>query len=63
MTETIYINGEPVGVVRRCNKSNQVAFSPNSPPSKLPDRDWDSIDQLKAAVTKAYRVGGDVKNA
>ena len=54
LTETIYIKGKPIGVVRRDTTTRLIAFSPNQGHSKLPEREWASIDELKAAVMVAY---------
>ena len=54
VTETIFVSSKPVGVVRRDDYSGEIAFSPQKPPSKLPLREWKSVDELKAAVLEAY---------
>lgn len=54
LTETIFLQGAPVGVVRRDDFSGEIAFSPHKPPSKLPLREWKSVDELKAAVIREY---------
>ena len=54
-TETVYIKGKLVGVLRKDTDSNQIAFSPNSGSSRIPEREWESMDVLKMAVLSAYR--------
>ena len=58
LTETVYFNGEPVGVIRQDTSTGQIAFSANNGQSRLPAQEWDSIDQLKAAVNVAYSKRG-----
>jgi|GEM_PF-4194071 len=57
LTETIYVNNKVVGVVRHCTQSNQFAFSAINDPSRLPEQEWQSIDELKEAVRVAYGEG------
>ena len=57
LRETIFVAGQPVGVVRRDDFSGEIAFSPHKPPSKLPVQEWGDIDQLKKAVITAYEQG------
>jgi len=54
LVETIFIDGAPVGVIRKDDYSGQVAFTPHKPPSKLPVKEWGDIDHLKEAVIAAY---------
>ena len=54
LRETIFIDGTPLGVIRRDDYSGEIAFSPHNPPSKLPLREWKSVDELRAAVLEAY---------
>jgi hypothetical protein len=54
LNETMYVNRQPVGVVRRDSNSKQIAFSPISGKSLLPVKEWASIDELKKAVRAAY---------
>jgi hypothetical protein len=61
LTETIYVNKKPVGVVRHCSNSNQFAFSPINGRSRVPEREWPSIDELKQAVIAAYSERGGVQ--
>jgi hypothetical protein len=49
LVETIYINRQPVGVVRQDTNRKQIAFSPISGKSLLPVTEWASVDELKAA--------------
>lgn len=54
LTETIFFKGAPIGAVRQCSFTGQIDFSPLKGKSLLADRSWDSVDQLKQAVIKAY---------
>ncbi len=54
LTETIFLDGAPVGVIRQNTNTQQIAFSPIKGPSRLPEREWSSIDELKAAVIREY---------
>ncbi len=54
LAETIFVDQRPVGVVRRDSTTRQVAFSPTDGRSLLPERQWRDIDEMKAAVIKAY---------
>ena len=54
LRETIFLDGTPLGVIRQDNFTRLIAFSPQNPPSKLPLREWKSVDELKAAVLEAY---------
>jgi len=58
MRETIHVAGEVVGVIRQDTNTGQIAFSANNGQSRLPAQEWDSIDQLKAAVIAAYSERG-----
>ncbi len=44
LTETIFVGNAPVGVIRMDTISKQIAFSPINGKSRLPDREWASID-------------------
>lgn len=54
LTETIFVSGKPVGVVRQDTLTRLIAFSPIKGRSRLRDREWASIDELKAAVIREY---------
>lgn len=54
LTETIFLGGAPVGVVRQDTNSKQIAFSPIKGKSRLPAQEWVSIDELKKAVIREY---------
>lgn len=54
LTETIFFKGAPIGVVRQGSFTGQIDFTPLNGKSRLTDRSWDSVDQLKQAVIKAY---------
>jgi len=53
--ESIFVAGENVGIIRKDDFTGMLAFSPAQPPSKLTDREYSDIDELKAAVMKAYK--------
>jgi hypothetical protein len=55
LSETIYIDRQPVGVVRHDSHSGQVKFSPIQGKSPLPDKRWRDVDELKRALFLAYR--------
>jgi hypothetical protein len=54
LSETIYVNGEAVGMIRQDTNSQAIAFSSTRGHSPLPEQEWGSIDTLKAAVITAY---------
>lgn len=54
LTETIFVEGAPVGVVRQDTMTHQIAFSSIKGKSRLPAKDWKSMDELKAAVIREY---------
>lgn len=54
LAETIFVSSKPVGVIRQNTNRQQIAFSPITGPSRLPAKDWKSIDELKAAVIREY---------
>ena len=54
LSETIFCEGAPVGVVRQDSNSEQINFSPIKGKSPLSDQSWSSVDGLKAAVLEAY---------
>jgi len=58
-TETMFVDGRPVGriVIETC--SQEVAFVPTVTPSKLPLQDWDSIDELRSTVIAVYQTKGN----
>jgi hypothetical protein len=55
LTETIFIDDKPIGVVRQDSNTREIAFSPIEGQSRLPEREWASIDELKAAVIREYK--------
>ena len=54
-SETIYVKGDPVGRIVIDTNLQEIAFLPLHTPSKLPMRDWESIDDLRNAVISAYQ--------
>ena len=59
LVETIFIADAPVGVIRMDTFSKQIAFSPIKGKSRLPDREWTSVDEIKAAVIREYEKEND----
>ena len=55
LTETIFLEGAPMGVVRQDTNTRQIAFSPIKGQSRLQAKGWKSMDELKVAVLKAYK--------
>lgn len=58
LSETQFLDGVPVGMVRQDTNTGQFAFSPIKGRSRLPAKDWKSINELKAAVCEAYQKKG-----
>ena len=56
LAEAIHVKGKPVGTVRQDTLTRQIAFTAANPPSKLPEREWVCVDELKEAVLAAYSV-------
>ena len=56
LTETMFIAGDSVGVVRYNTNTGLITFSPVKPLSMLQEREWKSIDDLNAAVRGAYSI-------
>ncbi len=54
LTETIFLEGTPLGQIRQNSDTGQIAFLPIKGRLQLPAKDWKSVDELKAAVFKAY---------
>jgi hypothetical protein len=54
-SETIFVNGAPVGRIVVDTNSQEIAFLPAITPSKLPMKDRESIDELRNAVIAAYQ--------
>ena len=55
LSETIFIEQRPVGIVHQDSKTGQVKFSPIQGKSPLPDKRWRDVDELKRALFLAYR--------
>ena len=55
LSETIFIDRQPVGVVRHDSHTGQVKFSTIQGKSPLPEKRWRSVDELKQALFRAYR--------
>jgi hypothetical protein len=56
LSETIFIDRQPVGVVLHDSHTGQVKFSPIQGKSPLPDKRWRNVDELKQALFRAYRI-------
>ena len=54
LVETLHVSGRPVGRLLVNTNSQEIAFQAAELPSLLPDYSWDSVDELRAAVTAAY---------
>ena len=57
LRETIFVAGQPVGVVCQDDYSGEVAFTPIKGKSRLLEREWTSVDEIKAAVIREYENG------
>ena len=54
LTETIFVSSKPVGVVRQDTNTKQADFSPIDGTLMIQDRNWSSVDELRAVVQKVY---------
>ena len=54
IVESVHVAGKPVGMIHQDSNTGQLDFSPHEGKSLLPQRQWRDIDELKAAVIKAY---------
>ena len=54
-SESVFADGVPVGRIVIDTNSQEIAFLPTVTPSKLPMRDWESLDELRNAVITAYQ--------
>lgn len=54
LTESLYVDGQPVGMIIQHSQSGAIAFIPKEGIEPLPKRTWRSVDELKAAVIRAY---------
>ena len=54
LAETIFVSSKPVGVVRQDTLTRLIAFSPITGRSRLRDREWTSVDEIKEAVIREY---------
>ena len=55
LAETIFVNQQPVGMLREDSNSGQIGFSPLKGKSLLPQKRWRDVDELKQAVIQAYQ--------
>lgn len=54
LTESLYVDGQPVGMIIQHSQSGAIAFIPKEGIEPLPKRTWRSVDELKAAVIREY---------
>lgn len=54
-SESVTVDGKPVGRIMWDSGSGRLAFIPTVTPSPVSDRNWASIDELRAAIVEAYR--------
>lgn len=54
LSETIHMAGRPVGRLLVNTNSQEISFQPHDTPSPVPDRDWESVDELRNAIARAY---------
>ena len=54
IVESIHVQGKPVGRLIVNTNSSEIAFQPTEATSPLPDQEWGSVDELRAAVTAFY---------
>ena len=54
ITETIHVEGKPVGRLIVNTNSHEIEFQPAEATSLLPDQSWNSVDHLKLAIFAAY---------
>jgi hypothetical protein len=54
-SETIYVEGVPVGRIVVENNTQEIAFLPAVSPSKLKEKDFESLEELRNAVFAAYQ--------
>lgn len=54
LTETIQVDGKPVGKIIVDSNVREIAFTPHEGQSRLPEQRWENVEQLKQAVIKAY---------
>ena len=54
ITETIHVEGKPVGHLIVNTNSHEIEFQPAEATSLLPDQEWGSVDELRVAVVNAY---------
>ena len=59
LSKTIFINCQPVGMVRQDSNSGQIDFSPLNGKSLLPQKRWRDMDELKRAIFAAYSYNED----
>lgn len=59
VSETIFVNRQPVGMVRQDSNSGQIDFSPLNGKSLLPQKRWRDMDELKRAIFAAYSYNED----
>lgn len=55
LAESVFVDAIPVGKIVVDTASNQIAFIPRQSPCKLPQQDWQNLEQLRNAIVKAYK--------
>jgi len=56
--ETVYRNMQPIGAIIQDDFTGQIAFFPADGIRRLPFKDWQSVDELKAALRQLYGIYG-----
>ena len=54
-SESIYVDTVLVGKIVIETQSQEIAFIPSVTPSKLPAKDYASIDEMRNAIIAAYQ--------
>ena len=54
LTESLFIDGEPVGKICQDQHAGKVTFKPKAGHKHLAGRKWKSIDSCQRAVLKHY---------
>jgi hypothetical protein len=55
ISETVFVNTRPIGRILMETVSQEVTFFPTISPSRLPAKDYASIDEMRNAVIAAYQ--------
>ena len=49
LAETVHMSGKPVGRLIVNTNSREIVFQPAEATVPLPDREWNSVEELRAA--------------